>query len=219
MTRIVTLLIFLCSVLTMNAQTEKKTEQNKTSEAKQKATEQRAQELIKEWDAQKKQGEELDKAVDKHLGTSKKTTDATKTTTHQDTAGHTTTYPHPSNTPHTSATKPRTTTQQDDNEMNIPTVDMRKKVMRRSYKVNGYRVQAYSGGNKRTDKVRAQQIGNAIKMAYPDQPVYVHFYSPRWVCRVGNYRSYSEAQRMLKAVKKMGYKSAMIVKGRITVQY
>lgn len=142
---------------------------------------------------------------------------------------------HKVDTPHTTTTKPNTaatpqhhqadtthhptTTQQVDDEMNIPTVDLRKKVMRRSYKVTGYRVQAYSGGNKRTDKIRAQQIGNAIKMAYPDQPVYVHFYSPRWVCRVGNYRSYSEAQRMLRAVKKMGYKSAMIVKGKITVQY
>lgn len=125
--------------------------------------------------------------------------------------------------PHATATPqhhPSTaTTRTVDDEMNIPTVDLRKKVMRRSYKVNGYRVQAYSGGNKRTDKVRAQQIGNAIKMAYPDQPVYVHFYSPRWICRVGNYRTYAEAQRMLKAVKKMGYKSAMIVKGKITVQY
>ncbi len=107
--------------------------------------------------------------------------------------------------------------QDSDEEMNIPTVDMRKKVMRNAHKVTGYRVQAFAGGNTRADKQRAQQIGDAIKMRYPDQPVYVHFYSPRWICRVGNYRSYAEAERMLSSVKKMGYKGATIVKGKITV--
>lgn len=105
-----------------------------------------------------------------------------------------------------------------DNEMSIPTIDMRKKVMRGSRKVRGYRVQAFAGGNSRADRQRAQQIGNAIKMKFPDQPVYVHFYSPRWICRVGNFRSYEQANRMLKAVRAMGYKGATIVQGKITVQ-
>ena len=107
--------------------------------------------------------------------------------------------------------------QQDDDEMSIPTIDMRKKVMRGSRKVTGYRVQAFAGGNTRTDKMKAQQAGNAIKMRFPDQPIYVHFYSPRWICRVGNYRSLGEAEKMLRAVRKMGYKAATIVKGKITV--
>ena len=94
---------------------------------------------------------------------------------------------------------------------------MRKKVMRNARKVTGYRVQAFAGGNTRADKNRAQQIGKAIKLRYPDQPIYVHFYSPRWICRVGNYRSYGEASRMLHAVKAMGYRGATIVKGKITV--
>lgn len=107
--------------------------------------------------------------------------------------------------------------EESEEEMNIPTVDMRKKVMRNARKVTGYRVQAFAGGNTRADKNRAQQIGEAIKMRYPDQPIYVHFYSPRWICRVGNYRSYGEASRMLRAVKAMGYRGATIVKGKITV--
>lgn len=107
--------------------------------------------------------------------------------------------------------------QNEEEEINIPTVDMRKKVMRNARKVTGYRVQAYAGGNTRADKQRAQQIGEAIKMRFPDQPIYVHFYSPRWICRVGNYRSYSEASRMLRSVKAMGYRGATIVKGKITV--
>jgi len=102
-------------------------------------------------------------------------------------------------------------------DMEIPVVDMRKKVMRRSQKVNGYRVQAFAGGNTRNDRKKAEQVGNNIKMKYPDEPIYVHFYSPRWICRVGNYRTYEEANRMLQNVRKMGYKSASIVKGKITV--
>ena len=103
-------------------------------------------------------------------------------------------------------------------ENETPVVDMRKKVMRQSYKVTGYRVQAYAGGNSRNDRLKAEQIGNAIKMKYPDQPVYVHFYSPRWICRIGNYRSLAEAQKMLAKVRAMGYKQACLVKGKITVQ-
>ena len=110
----------------------------------------------------------------------------------------------------------KTETEKEENE--TPMVDMRKKVMRGSYKVTGYRVQAYAGGNSRNDRLKAEQIGNAIKMKFPDQPVYVHFYSPRWICRVGNYRSLAEAQRMLAKIRAMGYKQAAIVKGKITVQ-
>lgn len=100
-----------------------------------------------------------------------------------------------------------------------PYVDTSKKVMRRSYKVNGYRVQVFAGGNSRADKQKAQQAGNAVKRAMPDQPVYVHFYSPRWICRVGNFRSYQEANRVLSQVKKLGYRQACIVSGKINVAY
>ena len=106
-----------------------------------------------------------------------------------------------------------------DTEAEAPAVDMRKKVMRRSYKVNGYRVQVFAGGNSRADKIKAQNAGNAVKMAFPSQPVYVHFYSPRWICRVGNFRTYEEANAILHQVKKMGYKQACIVSGKINVAY
>lgn len=105
------------------------------------------------------------------------------------------------------------------NEVETPAVDMSKKVMRRSYKVNGYRVQVFAGGNSRADKIKAQNAGNAVKQAFPNQPVYVHFYSPRWICRVGNFRSYGEANSVLAQVKRMGYKQACIVSGKITVAY
>ena len=97
--------------------------------------------------------------------------------------------------------------------------DMSKKVMRNSYKVTGYRVQAYAGGNTRNDRRTAETVGNNIKRRFPEQPIYVHFYSPRWICRVGNFRTYEEAHAMLVEIREMGYKQASIVKGKISVQY
>lgn len=51
-----------------------------------------------------------------------------------------------------------------------------------------------------------------MKDALPDQPVYVHFYSPRWMCLVGNFEEYKDAQKALWKVKKSGYKSANIIR-------
>ena len=98
------------------------------------------------------------------------------------------------------------------------TEDTRKKVMK-GYKVNGYRVQVFAGGNSRDARVKAERTGREINSLFPGEPVYVHFYSPRWICRMGNYRTYEEAHQILNAVKKLGYKSAIIVKGKITVPY
>jgi len=106
-----------------------------------------------------------------------------------------------------------------ESEAETPTAETHKKVMRNSYKVNGYRVQVYAGGNSRADKLKAQQAGNSIKQAFPDQPIYVHFYSPRWICRMGNFRSFEEANNILREVKKLGYKEACIVSGKIVVPY
>jgi len=97
-------------------------------------------------------------------------------------------------------------------------VDTRKKVMLNSIKVPGYRVQAFAGGNSRQDRIKAEQTANTIKRNYPEVPVYTHFYSPRWICRVGNYRTLEEAEEMLHNLKKLGFKSATIVKGKITVK-
>lgn len=98
------------------------------------------------------------------------------------------------------------------------TTDLQKKVMK-GYKVQGFRVQVFAGGNSRNDRIKAERIGNEIKGLFPGVPVYVHFYSPRWICRMGNYRTYEEASEVLRSVKQFGYQSAIIVKGKITVQY
>ena len=131
--------------------------------------------------------------------------------THNNAAHHGTESRHESTQHHNTATETA--------EAEAPAVDMSKKVMRRSYKTNGYRVQVFAGGNSRNDKIKAQQAGNAVKAAFPSQPIYVHFYSPRWICRMGNYRTYDEANAILQQVKKLGYKQACIVKGKISVAY
>jgi len=83
----------------------------------------------------------------------------------------------------------------------------------------GYRVQAFAGGNSRRDRQKAEQTGNQLRSLFPGEQVYTHFYSPRWICRIGNYRTYEEALKMLEEVKKLGYSSATIVKGKISVAY
>lgn len=108
--------------------------------------------------------------------------------------------------------------EKEESELEIPVIDTRKKVMKNSYKVDGYRVQVFSGGNTRSDRMKAEQIRDKLKAAFPDQPIYTHFYSPRWICRMGNYRTFNEANSYCKKVKAMGYKQACVVKGKITVQ-
>lgn len=86
-------------------------------------------------------------------------------------------------------------------------------------KVTGYRVQAFAGGNSRKDRQTAEQISHNIKSQFPNISVYVHFYSPRWICRVGNFRTYEEAHQMMVRLQNMGYKQATVVKGKISVAY
>jgi hypothetical protein len=90
---------------------------------------------------------------------------------------------------------------------------------KQTYKTTGYRVQAFAGGNTRKDRQRAEQTGNTLRQLFPGEEVYVHFYSPRWICRLGNYRTYEEAHEKMLEVRKMGYESATVVKGKITVSH
>ena len=101
----------------------------------------------------------------------------------------------------------------------VPDTLGQKKMIKNGHKITGYRVQVFAGGNSRNDRLKAEKAGSEIKSLFPGVPVYVHFYSPRWICRMGNYRTYEEAHEMLNRVKNVGYESAIIVKGQITVQY
>jgi len=99
------------------------------------------------------------------------------------------------------------------------TAETGKKIMRHSYKTTGYRIQIYSGGNKRADRIKCEQIAQRVKGSFPNLPVYVHFYSPSWKCRVGNFTNQEEASAVLKQIRAMGYSQACLVKGKINVQY
>lgn len=90
-------------------------------------------------------------------------------------------------------------------------------VARISRKTSGYRVQVFAGGNSGSDKVKANAIGDAIRSRFPGHSVYVRFVSPRWICRMGNFKTREEAQEMLNRVKAAGYTQACLVKGTITV--
>lgn len=86
-------------------------------------------------------------------------------------------------------------------------------------KITGWRVQAFAGGNSRVDRQRAEQTGTVLHSLFPSESIYVHFLSPRWVCRIGNYPTYEEAHQRLGEVKNAGYGSATIVKTKISVPY
>ncbi len=102
-------------------------------------------------------------------------------------------------------------------EANATVSDSRKKLMSNSKKTTGYRVQVYAGANTRVDRAKALEVGAKLKTQVPGYPIYVHFYSPRWCCRFGNFRKQDDAIEMVKKMKKMGYKSACVVKTTITI--
>ena len=139
------------------------------------------------------------------------------TTANQPAASHAPTTPGAKTATNKPATSNSVTTGNEGEDETTP--DLSKKVMRGGVKVSGYRVQAFAGGNSRNDRIQAERIGNNIKSHFANVPVYVHFYSPRWICRVGNYRTYEEAHQMLVQLRNLGYNQASIVKGKITVQY
>ena len=98
--------------------------------------------------------------------------------------------------------------------IDIDTLDTTPK---RTVKTTGYRVQVLAGGNTRKDKLKAEQTGRSLRTLFPGEEVYVHFYPPRWICRLGNYRTYEEAHEKMLEVRKLGYDAATVVKGKITV--
>ncbi|MBQ0084777.1 MAG: SPOR domain-containing protein [Prevotella sp.] len=93
-----------------------------------------------------------------------------------------------------------------------------KKIITNGRKIPGYRIQLYAGGNTRQDRQKAEMIGRKMKLYFPSEPIYTHFYSPRWICRMGNYESMDKATQVLNRVHKLGVPGACIVKGMITVR-
>lgn len=82
----------------------------------------------------------------------------------------------------------------------------------------GYRVQVYAGNNSRTAKEEAARIASQVKDYFPDLAIYTRFSNPRWICRVGDYRSVEEADAMMRKLKSTGvFKEVSIVKEQINI--
>ena len=60
--------------------------------------------------------------------------------------------------------------------------------------VSGFRVQVFSSNTQRTAKNEAFRKESQIKEEFPDLPVYVNYSSPFWKVRVGDFKTYKEAQ-------------------------
>ena len=65
----------------------------------------------------------------------------------------------------------------------------------------GYRIQIYAGGNTRYAKEEAQKAAQYIREKYPEIPIYTEFVAPRWVCRVGDYKTIEEADQAMRILK------------------
>ena len=87
-------------------------------------------------------------------------------------------------------------------------------------RMNGYRIQVYSGGNSRQAKNEASMMGSRVKSLFSDLSVYTNFASPHWICRVGDFRTYEEANEVYRQLKATGrFREAVIVKSKVNVSY
>lgn len=84
-------------------------------------------------------------------------------------------------------------------------------------RVNGYRIQVYLGGNTRKGKNEAIMMGQRVKSLFSELPVYTHFVSPHWICRVGDFRTYEEANEYFRRMKATGrFEEAVIIRSKVT---
>ena len=85
-------------------------------------------------------------------------------------------------------------------------------------KARGYRVQVYAGNNSRVARNEANNVAAKVKEEFPDMPVYAYFQPPRWLCRVGDFRSIEEADAAMRRLKATGvFKEVSIVREQINI--
>ena len=85
-------------------------------------------------------------------------------------------------------------------------------------KARGFRVQVYAGNNSRMARQEANDIAEKLKKEFPELPVYAYFQPPRWLCRVGDYRSIEEADVAMRRLKATGeFKEVSIVREQINI--
>lgn len=85
-------------------------------------------------------------------------------------------------------------------------------------KARGYRVQVYAGNNSRVARNDANNMAEKVKKEFPELPVYTYFQPPRWLCRVGDFRSIEEADAAMRRLKSTGiFKEVSIVREQINI--
>lgn len=71
----------------------------------------------------------------------------------------------------------------------------------------GYRVQVYTGVADRASRDAALRMKAKVQRTLPGLPVYVHFVAPRWICRVGDFRTRAEAMSCARLLRSKGVSS------------
>lgn len=88
----------------------------------------------------------------------------------------------------------------------------------RTIKTRGYRVQVYAGNNSRKARSEANAMADKVKEEFPDIPVYTYFQPPRWLCRVGDFKSVEEAHSAMRKLRATGdFKEVTIVREQINL--
>lgn len=88
----------------------------------------------------------------------------------------------------------------------------------RTLKSRGFRVQVYAGNNSRQARNDANAVAEKVKKEFPDMPVYTYFQPPRWLCRVGDFKSIEEAHVAMRQLKASGtFKEVSIVREQINI--
>lgn len=102
--------------------------------------------------------------------------------------------------------------------MDLTLDDVESEAPKKIVKVAGYRVQVYAGNNTRNAKLEAMQVASDVRSFFPEVSVYSFFSPPRWLCRVGDFRSMEEAYSMMRKLKATRvFHEVSIVKDRVNV--
>lgn len=86
----------------------------------------------------------------------------------------------------------------------------------------GYRIQVFDDNNAMTAKHEAQNRKRHIESRFPEYKVYTQFNSPYWRVKVGDFRTRSEAEAALGAIRAAfpGYSSQLrVVRDRINANH
>lgn len=120
----------------------------------------------------------------------------------------------------TSVNTPSTVTKRDTIFYNHAVPDTSNVQLGTKVRVNGFRIQIFSGGNSRQDKLNASNYAQRSKSFFPNMEVYTGFVSPHWMCRVGDFTTREEAIEVLNQMRETGrFPEAVVVKSKVNVYY